>query len=91
MKKKTVRDAFNDAYIADTRQFMLEDGLRSLHRAFAECDTGNRARIIDHFPFIAQAAKFYGVHSEACNTFEHDDIEMPEDVDARVREILDNI
>jgi len=27
----------------------------------------------------------------ACNTFEHDDIEMPEDVDARVREILDNI
>ena len=88
MKKQTVRDAFNDAHIADTRQFMLEDGLRSLHRAFAECDTGNRARIIEQFPFIAQAAKFYGMHSEACNTFEHDDIVMPSDA---IKEILDNL
>ena len=91
MKKQTIRDAFNDANISDTRHFMLEDGLRTLHRAFAECDTYNRAKIIEQFPFIAQAAKFYGTHSTACNTFEHDGIEMPEDVDARVREILDNI
>jgi len=63
-------------------------GLRSLHRAFAECDTGNRARIIEQFPFIAQAAKFYGMHSEACNTFEHDDIVMPNDA---IKEILDNL
>jgi len=92
MKKQTVRDAFNDAHIADTRQFMLEDGLRSLHRAFAECDTGNRARIIEQFPFIAQAAKFYGMHSEACNTFEHDDIVMPEQIEKLVRDaVLDNL
>ena len=60
MKKQTIRDAFNDANIADTRHFMLEDGLRTLHRAFAECDTYNRAKIIEQFPFIAQGAKFYG-------------------------------
>jgi hypothetical protein len=77
MKKQTIKEAFNDANIADTRQWLLEDGLRSLHRAFAECDTGNRARIVEEFPFIAQAAKFYGEHSNACNTFEHDNIEMP--------------
>ena len=91
MKKQTIRDAFNDANIADTRHFMLEDGLRSLHRAFAECDTYNRSKIIERFPFIAQGAKFYGEHSTACNTFEHDDIEMPNDIDARCREILDNL
>ena len=92
MKKVPVRDVFNDAYIADTRHFMLEDGLRTLHRAFAECDTGNRARIIEHFPFIAQAAKFYGLHSEACNTFEHDNIDMPEDIEKLVRDaVLDNL
>ena len=36
MKKVPIREVFNDAHIADTRQWMLEDGLRSLHRAFAE-------------------------------------------------------
>lgn len=79
MKKQTVKEAFNDANIADTRQWLLEDGLASLHRAFALCDTGNRARIVEKFPFIAQAAKFYGLHSNACNTFENDAIEMPAD------------
>ena len=92
MKKVPIREVFNDAHIADTRQWMLEDGLRSLHRAFAECDTGNRARILEHFPFIAQAAKFYGLHSEACNTFEHDNIDMPEDIEKLVRDaVLDNL
>ena len=79
MKKQTVKEAFNDANIADTRHWLIEDGLRTLHRAFAECDDFNRGIIIERFPFIAQAARFYGLHSTACNTFENDSIEMPAD------------
>ena len=86
-----LRKAFTDANISETRHFLIEDGLRTLHRAFAECDDYNRGKIIEEFPFIAQSARFYGQHSTACNTFENDGIEMPEDVNARVREILDNI
>ena len=80
-----------DMGIADTRRFYIEDALASCHRAFSPLDTTNRALIIEHMPFLAQCAKFYGVHSVACNTFEHDGIEMPEDIDARVREIMDNL
>jgi len=54
-------------------------------------DTYNRQQVIERMPFVAQCARFYGLNMNACNTFEHDDIEMPEDVDARVREILDNL
>ena len=77
MAKQTIKEAFNDANIASTRHWLIEDGLRTLHRAFGECDDFNRGIIIERFPFIAQAAKFYGLHSIACNTFEHDSIEMP--------------
>ena len=86
-----LRKAFTDANISETRHFLIEDGLRILHRAFAEGDDYNRGKIIDEFPFIAQSARFYGQHSTACNTFENDGIEMPKDIDARCREILDNI
>jgi hypothetical protein len=86
-----LREIFHDANIADTRHFSLEDALAQCHRAFSHMDTYNRNQVIEHMPFVAQAAKFYGLNMNACNTFEHDDIEMPEDVDARVREILDNI
>ena len=86
-----LRKAFTDANISETRHFLIEDGLRTLHRAFAECDDYNRGKIIDEFPFTAQSARFYGQHSTACNTFENDGIEMPKDIDARCREILDNI
>lgn len=79
MKKQTVKEAFNDANIADTRQWLLSDGLRIMFRAYSDCDDYNREIITERFPFIAQAAKFYGLHSEACNTFEHDNIEMPAD------------
>jgi len=86
-----LREIFHDANIADTRHFSLEDALAQCHRAFSHMDTYNRNQVIEHMPFVAQAAKFYGLNMNACNTFEHDDIEMPEDVDAKVREILDNI
>jgi hypothetical protein len=86
-----LREIFHDANIADTRHFSLEDALAQCHRAFSHMDTYNRNQVIERMPFVAQAAKFYGLNMNACNTFEHDDIEMPEDVDARVREILDNI
>lgn len=86
-----LREIFHDANIADTRHFSLEDALAQCHRAFSHMDTYNRNQVIERMPFVAQAAKFYGLNMNACNTFEHDDIEMPEDVDTRVREILDNI
>ena len=86
-----LREIFHDANIADTRHFSLEDALAQCHRAFSHMDTYNRQQVIERMPFVAQAAKFYGLNMNACNTFEHDDIEMPEDVDTRVREILDNI
>ena len=86
-----LRKKFNDIGIADTRQFYLEDALAACHRAFSPLDTTNRALIIEHMPFLAQCARFYGLNSTACNTFEHDGIEMPEDIDARVREIMDNL
>lgn len=86
-----LREIFHDANIADTRHFSLEDALAQCHRAFSHMDTYNRQQVIEHMPFVAQCARFYGLNMNACNTFEHDDIEMPEDVDARVREILDNI
>lgn len=79
MAKQTIKEAFNDANISGTRHWLIEDGLRTLHRAFAECDDSNREIIIEQFPFIAQAARFYGLHSIACNTFENDSIEMPSD------------
>ena len=79
MTKQTIKEAFNDANISGTRHWLIEDGLRTLHRAFAECDDSNREIIIEQFPFIAQAARFYGLHSIACNTFENDSIEMPSD------------
>jgi len=80
-----------DMGIADTRRFYIEDALAACHRAFSPLDTTNRALIIEHMPFLAQCAKWYGMNSVACNTFEHDKIEMPEDIDARVREIMDNL
>lgn len=86
-----LREIFSDANIADTRHFSLEDALAQCHRAFSHMDTYNRQQVIERMPFVAQAAKFYGLNMNACNTFEHDDIEMPEDIDARVREIIDNI
>ena len=86
-----LREIFHDANIADTRHFSLEDALAQCHRAFSHMDTYNRQQVIEHMPFVAQCARFYGLNMNACNTFEHDDIEMPDDVDARVREILDNI
>ena len=86
-----LREIFHDANIADTRHFSLEDALAQCHRAFSHMDTYNRQQVIERMPFVAQCARFYGLNMNACNTFEHDDIEMPDDVDARVREILDNI
>lgn len=86
-----LREIFHDANIADTRHFSLEDALAQCHRAFSHMDTYNRQQVIEHMPFVAQCARFYGLNMNACNTFEHDDIEMPENVDARVREILDNL
>ena len=79
MAKQTIKEAFNDANISGTRHWLIEDGLRTLFRAFAECDDFNREIIIEQFPFIAQAARFYGLQSIACNTFENDSIEMPAD------------
>jgi hypothetical protein len=86
-----LREIFHDANIADTRHFSLEDALAQCHRAFSHMDTYNRQQVIERMPFVAQCARFYGLNMNACNTFEHDNIEMPEDVDARVREILDNL
>lgn len=86
-----LREIFADANIADTRHFSLEDALATCHRAFAHMDTYNRQQVIEHMPFVAQAARFYGLNMNACNTFEHDNVPMPDDVDAQVREILDNI
>ena len=86
-----LREIVHAANIADTRHVSLEDALAQCHRAFSHMDTYNRQQVIEHMPFVAQCARFYGLNMNACNTFEHDDIEMPEDVDARVREILDNI
>ena len=77
--------------IADTRHFALENALAACHTTFAHMDTYNRKQVIEHMPFVAQAARYYGLHSVACNTFEDDGIEMPDDVDDRVREILDNL
>ena len=55
-------------------------------------DTYNRGQVIVHFPFIAQCAKFYGMNSTACNTFEHDDILMPEEIEKLVIDsVLDNV
>ena len=86
-----LREIFHDANIADTRHFSLEDALAQCHRAFSHMDTYNRQQVIERMPFVAQCARFYGLNMNACNTFEHDNIEMPEDIDARVREIIDNI
>jgi hypothetical protein len=86
-----LRELFYDAGIADSRHYELEQALAECHRAFAPLDTHNRALVIEHMPFIAQCARFYGLNMNACNTFEHDEIEMPEEIDARVREMINNI
>ena len=86
-----LRKIFNDANISDTRHFSLECALAECHKAFAHMDTYNRNQVIKHMPFVAQAARFYGLHMNACNTFENDEIEMPEKIDVRVREIINNI
>jgi len=86
-----LRNMFREMNIADTRHFALENALAACHTAFAHMDTYNRQRVIEHMPFVAQAARYYGLHMMACNTFEHDDIDMPDDIDAKVQEILDNI
>jgi len=87
-----LRAKFSDANIADTRHFSLEDALAQCHRAFAHMDTYNRGQVIVHFPFIAQCAKFYGMNSTACNTFEDDDILMPEEIEKLVIDsVLDNV
>ena len=83
-----LRDMFKDMGIADTRHFSLEDALATCHRAFAHMDTHNRALVIEHMPFVAQAARYYGLHMNACNTFEHDNVVMPDDA---IKEILDNL
>ena len=72
-----------------TEEQMKESGIKAA--TFSPLDTTNRALIVEHLPFLAQCARFYGLNSVACNTFEHDGIEMPEDIDARVREIMDNL
>jgi hypothetical protein len=77
--------------IADTRLYYVEDALAQCHRAFSPLDTHNRKLVIKNIPFLAQCARFYGLNSVASNTFEGDGIEMPEDIDARVREIMDNL
>ena len=77
--------------IADTRLYYVEDALAQCHRAFSPLDTTNRKLVIEHMPFLAQCARFYGLNSVASNTFENEGIEMPEDIDARVREIMDNL
>ena len=86
-----LRTIFKDCNIADTRHFSLEDALATCHKAFAYMDDYNRQRVIEHMPFVAQAARYYGLHMNACNTFENDGIEMPEDIDANVRAIIDNL
>jgi hypothetical protein len=86
-----LRTIFKDCNIADTRHWSLEDAMATCHKAFAHMDTYNRARVVEHFPFVAQSARYYGLHMNACNTFEHDNIEMPEDIDANVRAIIDNL
>jgi len=86
-----LRNMFTEMNIADTRHFSLEDALATCHRAFAHMDTYNRQQVIKYMPFVAQAARYYGLNMNACNTFENDGIEMPDDVDDRVREILDNL
>jgi len=86
-----LRDMFKEMNIADTRHFSLEDALATCHKAFAHMDTYNREQVIKYMPFVAQAARYYGLNMNACNTFEHDDIKMPDDVDDQIREILDNL
>ena len=86
-----LRDMFKEMNIADTRHWSLEDALATCHKAFAHMDTYNREQVIKYMPFVAQAARYYGLHMNACNTFEHDDIKMPDDVDEQIREILNNL
>ena len=86
-----LRSNFKEMNIAGTRHFSLENALAACHTAFAHMDTYNRKQVIKYMPFVAQAARYYGLNMNACNTFENDDIEMPDDVDDRVREILDNL
>lgn len=86
-----LRTIFKDRNIAESRHWSLEDAMATCHKAFAHMDDYNRARVVEHFPFVAQAARYYGLHMNACNTFENDGIEMPEDIDANVRAIIDNL
>lgn len=86
-----LRKIFSDANIADTRHWSLENALAECHRAFSHLDTYNRNQIIERMPFIAQAARFYGLHMNACNTFENDEILMPEQIEKLIRDsVLDN-
>lgn len=83
-----LRKKMDEIGIAGTRQFYIEDALAACHRAFSPLDTTNRQLIVKHMPFLAQCARFYGLHMNACNTFEDDGIIMPTDP---IKEILDNL
>jgi len=87
-----LREIFHEAGIAETRHFSLEDALAQCHRAFSYMDTYNRNLVIERMPFVAQGARFYGLHMNACNTFENNEILMPEQIEKLVRDsVLDNI
>lgn len=85
-----LREIFNDAGIADTRHFSLEEALAQCHRAFSYMDTHNRNQVIEHMPFVAQAAKFYGENSVACNKFENDGVLMPDEIEKQIRDSILN-
>jgi len=74
--------------IADTRRYQIENALAACHSAFAPLDDTNRELVVEKLPFLAQCARFYGLHSVACNTFENENIVMPDDP---IKEILDNL
>lgn len=83
-----IQSNLNKLGVADTRRYMIENALEACHRAFAPLDDANRARIVQHLPFLAQCARYYGLNSVASNTFENEGIVMPDDA---VKEILDNL
>lgn len=83
-----IQSNLNKLGVADTRRYMIESALEACHRAFAPLDDANRARIVQHLPFLAQCARYYGLNSVASNTFENEGIVMPDDA---IKEILDNL
>ena len=62
--------------IADTRRYKIEHALAACHSAFAPLDATNRKLVVEKLPFLAQCARFYGLHSVACNTFENEGIDL---------------